>query len=528
MNPKVNFVLHAHLPFVRHIEYPKFLEENWLFESINETYIPLLKTLQNLNEVDFKISICFSPTLCAMLTDEMLQDRFINYMEERITLGIKEVLRCKNEKLESLDMAIKYLNSNRENLSYYKKCKRDLLYGFRQLQDLGKVCLLATAATNIYFPVYKEYESVISAEIKIGIDEHIRYFGNKPDGFLLPENGYYPGIEDFFEEFSIKWISLASSAVTLAKNKIESAGLCPVAIGESSVLGFSRNWAITNKIWSDKTGYPCDKDYRDFYSDIGYDLPLDYIRPFIHEPNVRVFTSYKYNTIGIDGNKNIYNYDKAMAKVRLNAANFIYNIKKFNKGNNREDSIINLFFDAELFGHRWYEGIEFLNQFLQTAKASGIDLLSGADYIKEFKNKEYERAYLNESSSGYGGFSDTWVDNSNDWIYRHTFKAIERLEFIANRQSHEQGLKKRYYNQVARELLLSLASDWPCILHNQTSINYAHDRIVHHLAAVDLVYNTACKNDLDMQWLAYSEKKYNIFPNMDYNIFYNKDRTTAN
>ena len=33
-----SIVLHAHLPFVRHPEHEKFLEENWLFEAITETY----------------------------------------------------------------------------------------------------------------------------------------------------------------------------------------------------------------------------------------------------------------------------------------------------------------------------------------------------------------------------------------------------------------------------------------------------------------------------------------------------------
>jgi len=36
-------VLHAHLPYVRHPEYDDFLEEDWLYEAITETYIPLLE-----------------------------------------------------------------------------------------------------------------------------------------------------------------------------------------------------------------------------------------------------------------------------------------------------------------------------------------------------------------------------------------------------------------------------------------------------------------------------------------------------
>ncbi len=41
-------VLHAHLPFVRHPESDFVLEEEWLFEAITETYVPLLQVFENL------------------------------------------------------------------------------------------------------------------------------------------------------------------------------------------------------------------------------------------------------------------------------------------------------------------------------------------------------------------------------------------------------------------------------------------------------------------------------------------------
>lgn len=74
-NTNVNFVLHAHMPFIRHPEHERFLEEDWLFESINESYLPLLRMLKKLrdNNINYKMSICFSPTLITMLLDPLLQ-----------------------------------------------------------------------------------------------------------------------------------------------------------------------------------------------------------------------------------------------------------------------------------------------------------------------------------------------------------------------------------------------------------------------------------------------------------------------
>ena len=41
-------VLHAHLPFVRHPEDPTVMEEQWLYEGITGTYLPLLQTFEGL------------------------------------------------------------------------------------------------------------------------------------------------------------------------------------------------------------------------------------------------------------------------------------------------------------------------------------------------------------------------------------------------------------------------------------------------------------------------------------------------
>ena len=55
----IGFVLHAHLPFVRHPEYERFMEEDWLFEAITETYIPLIDVYDRLLDegVDFRITM---------------------------------------------------------------------------------------------------------------------------------------------------------------------------------------------------------------------------------------------------------------------------------------------------------------------------------------------------------------------------------------------------------------------------------------------------------------------------------------
>src|SRR2546421_6670774 len=88
-------VLHAHLPFVRHPEHEKFLEENWLFEAITETYVPLLQLLERWRKdsMDAPLALTLTPTLCSMLMDPMLQRRYARHLDQLIELAEKEVLR---------------------------------------------------------------------------------------------------------------------------------------------------------------------------------------------------------------------------------------------------------------------------------------------------------------------------------------------------------------------------------------------------------------------------------------------------
>src|SRR5436305_1284073 len=135
----IALILHAHLPFVRHPEHEHFLEEAWLFEAITETYIPLLRMMQRLvnDGVPFKLTMSITPTLCAMLQDELLRERYIRHLDLLIDLAAREQKRNrKHPKLRELaefyfDM---FLGSRR---FFVDEWKCDLIEAFRQLRDAG-------------------------------------------------------------------------------------------------------------------------------------------------------------------------------------------------------------------------------------------------------------------------------------------------------------------------------------------------------------------------------------------------------
>ena len=95
----LSILLHAHLPYVRHPEHERFLEEEWLYEAITETYIPLIKVFDGLirDRVDFRITMSLTPTLLSMLTDPLLQMRYVRHLDRLIELSDKELVRTRHD-----------------------------------------------------------------------------------------------------------------------------------------------------------------------------------------------------------------------------------------------------------------------------------------------------------------------------------------------------------------------------------------------------------------------------------------------
>lgn len=523
MMNRLNFIFHAHLPFVRHPEYPKFLEEDWLYEAMNESYIPLLRMMFKLrrDEIPFKLTFSLSPTLCSMLADELLNERFLAYLDEHIELGDKEVERLKDDN-EKRALASHYRDELVANKTFYvDECQGMILNAFNQLSNAGLLELATTAATHAFLPAYKDYPLAVNAQIETGVLEHNRFFDRMSDGFWLPECGYYPGLENILKRHNISWISLSGQAIALSPDKPERGSYSPVKC-PNGLYCFVRDENLSSLVWSSSEGYPTDYNYRDFYRDIGFDLPMEYIRPYVHEPEVRSFTGFKYYAVtDRTADKKVYNLKVAEEIVQMNAKNFLYNVRKRTmnlKDVLDMDPVYTISFDAELFGHWWYEGVKWLDAVIRlSAKDDDMQLICPVDFIRE----GFEVQTLRPSASSWGelGYNAVWVDSSsNAWLYRHTFKAIERMTELAERFPDQKSLKQRFLNQAARETLLLMASDWPFIIHNKTSAEYALKRVEGHIENLNLVYDNMCKNAVNTEWLVKAEKRNNLFKHLDYNI----------
>ncbi len=463
---RLNFIFNAHLPFVRHPEYERFLEEDWLYEAMNESYIPLLRMMYRLRDdkVPFRLTFSLSPTLCAMLSDELLNERFLAYMDQHIELGEKEIDRLKGDSSQRA-LAESYRNELALNKAFYQNdCQGNILNAFNGLSNAGYLELITTAATHAYLPIYKDYPIAINAQVETGVLEHCRHFDRMSEGFWLPECGYFNGLESILKRHNISWVSLASQALVLSSDEPERGSYSPIRC-PNGLFCFIRDANLASLVWSSTEGYPTDPCYRDFYRDIGFDLPMDYIRPYVHEPEVRSFTGFKYYSITDSSpNKAVYDRQKAMERTASHAKNFIYHVQSRTKAIldvTDMDPVYTVSFDAELFGHWWYEGVKWLENLVRgIAQTDDVCLITPTDFIKT--KPIVQTMNPAPSSWGVGGYSAVWVDNtSNAWLYRHIFKAIERMTELAERFPAQKSLKQRFLNQAARETLLLMASDWP-------------------------------------------------------------------
>ncbi len=552
----VSFVLHAHLPFIHHPESNDYLEESWLYEAISETYIPLLKNFKKLVDegVNFRITMSMTPPLLSMLDNKLLQQKYINYLENLIELSEKEIKRTTfNEKMNNLSKY--YYERYSEDLRLFRdEFKCDLISQFKHFQDIGVLEIITCGATHGYFPILYVNEKTVRAQIAVGVQTYERYFGKKPRGIWLPECGYVPEADKYLREFGVDYAIVESHGVLYANPTPVYGTLAPIVSPQGFTV-FGRDMESSRQVWSSINGYPGDYNYRDFYRDIGYEADYDYIKPYIAHNGVRVHTGIKYHRItGDTDNKDIYDIQWAKDSAERQAGHFL---------NSRTEQIENAShymnkppivlcpYDAELYGHWWYEGPYWLYILFKKIyyDECNFELITPSEYMDKYP--EIQQCQPCRSSWGANGYSEVWLNPSNDYAHKHLHTAGDRMCELAYkfRDSYDilndldkqiQELKKekkpitsitssskyrntklqvRALNQAARELLLAQSSDWLFIITNNTMVDYAHRRIKDHIGRFTRLYKELNSGKIDRKFLSEIEEKDCVFPDIDYRIY---------
>lgn len=518
-------VLHAHLPFVRHPEHPYHLEENWLYEAITATYLPLIELLRGVDDQKARLTLSLSPPLCSMLADPLLKSRYRASLERLVRLGDEEVARSDGGSAQR-ELSRYYLDRFTRLRALYEELSGDLLGAFAALQERGILDVITTCATHGYLPVIRE-PAARRAQIAVAVRAYRGWFGRYPRGLWLPECGYVDGVDQILADYDLRYFFMDAHGLTYARPR-PPLGLHAPIFTPTGVAAFARDLESSRQVWSATEGYPADGVYRDFYRDIGFDRPLPVIAPYIHPDGIRVHTGYKYHRITgprVDlSQKELYDPAAASARAREHARDFVDKRRKqlawLSQRMDRRPILVSPY-DAELFGHWWFEGPAFLRAVLDELclPESAIKLNTASGYLGDYPvNAVCEPA---PSSWGEGGYSAVWLDSANDWIYRHVHRAEVQLRELAIQHTSpklDEALQ-RALNQMARELLLAQSSDWAFIMKTGTAVPYAESRVKSHLGRFFTLLRQVQANAVDVTALAEIEAQDNLFPDIDFRIY---------
>jgi 1,4-alpha-glucan branching enzyme len=281
-----SLVLHSHIPYCRRSGVWPFGEE-WVFEAVAETYIPILDWLLSCSEEGIRpnVTLSFSPVLAEQLADSYMQSRTVEYMDARAMAAQADLRRHESvhdDRLAGLSRyyANFYENAKKRFTDYYD-C--NLLGAVARLAARGEVELLATSASHAYLPLLSG-DSRVRTQIRVGFEACQRHFGVSPKGAWLPECGYSPGtIERALEECGIEYFIVDTPAIAgggprnlyggvpgVCDNQIGAslpsmATLVPYRLRDSKLAVFGRDEVTAAQVWSRDVGYPGDGNYLEFH-----------------------------------------------------------------------------------------------------------------------------------------------------------------------------------------------------------------------------------------------------------------------
>lgn len=525
MKQKLVIILKASQDFIRHTSQDIKSNApvlNSFFESITNFYIPILNMLDSIKlKNNGKLSMVLPPVLCSLLTDNEIKSLYLDWLSKKIELGKKELER--NSENKNIQEIVK---RNLEKIyqtksDFEEKYNSDLISAFAKNKKEGKLELLATCATDIFIPHYAETKEVISAQIECGLTAYRQYFGEIPEGFWLPELGYYPGVEKLIKAYGFSYTVLDSRAFLLAK-KMPTKGIFYPVRTENSLVVFSNCTELDDKIFDEK-GYISNENYLNSNKDIGFELKMEELSPFMEIDSVRYSTSYKYFNKSSSSESNLYNFEKASEQAKIDATDFAKTIKtKLDKVEKciPESDFINLFYCLELDSLKnWDESILWLKNFLESCDSNNLELSGGTELIKNQYSLEKFEPYYSAKGDGYG---EEFLNGNTSWMMRYIKKASERIVDLADRFPNDTGLKTRLLNLGAKELLMAQSVGLIKMINSCDNPDFAERRFKESIRAFTSVFDSLGSNTVSTEWLTTIEMQDSIFPWMNYKVFAKK------
>lgn len=532
MSRNCSIVLNAHIPWVRHPEVPQCLEEDWLHSTILETHLPLLEMLLRLRneKVPFQLTLNISPTLLAMFRDRVLKRRTLAYLDRTLRLCRDEVERADVTGLG--DLARMYEDRfYRLRSLFVDEWQGDLIKAYTSLRDSGHLEITASAATHGLLPLLMRVPESVQSQVRAGIRQYVQCFGRLPKGFWLPECAYAPALGRLLKQEGIDWTVVEEHGLTTSPSPNEVFPFVPGMTADGLAV-FGRNQESSSEVWSADEGFPGDVRYRDFMRDLGLEAPIEYLRDYLGEREDRQLTGIKYyrSEQGEEGSE-IYDPELASKAIEEHSLRFVNSrgaqLAALEAGG-IENPVVVCAFDADLFGHWWYEGTEFLERVLRkTAARDDFAMANPFTYLAANKGRDWPEAAPVSSSWGEGGYFEIWTSEENNWVQEEIQKRSEKLaHFVRMFETNRPDLfedvahhQQRCIQLMTKELMLSQSSDWSFLMKNEASREYAESRTRQHLANFDQVWALATQPGTEPGALDELDSVNPIFSDLPWNLF---------
>ena len=528
MQKILSIVIKASQDFIRHTD--EDLKENApvlnnFFEAISNVYIPLLRMIEKLEEdtIQFRFALVLPPILCNMLSDSVLQDEYVSWLEKRNTFGKAELRRNKSD--EKICAIINdTIEKNKGLLSdFVNKYNKNLIPVFAEYMTKGYIELLGTCGTDIFMPHYADLKEIISAQIESGLHAYRQYFGVMPEGFWLPAMGYTPGIEKLIRAYGYTYTILDSRSILFSAN-VPKTGIFYPSRTDNSLVIFARNRVIDCELFGEN-GIIYSECYKNQNRDVGYELPMEKLSSLMDKEGIRYSTGYKYWNRCFKDSGCPYNKKAAAEQVAKDAKAFVD--KRLQTLTKASELLSSYNYVAEVctldiskLSKTWSECIDWLEDVIRKACDAGLSVLSCDRMCDQQYNLEKIEPYFSAGSGA--GYGENLLSSRNCWMMRYIRKSCERMIDLAGRFPMDTGLKTRLLNLGAKELMLAQSLNLAKMINRSEFPQFAEKRFKESIGAFTAVFDSLGSNVVSTEWLTKLESRDSIFPWMNYRIFCKK------
>jgi 1,4-alpha-glucan branching enzyme len=506
-------VLHTHLPMVvNHGRWPH--GSDWLNEAAFECYLPLLEVAHRLvaDGISPKWTLNISPVLTEQLSAPEFQKELAFYYDNVRKACVDTREHFTKEGRDDIVALTRFWEQFYERMwELHRRIGGDIPGTFAELQRGGHVEIITCAATHGYLPLLSRDES-IRLQLRTAVETHRRHFGVAPRGIWLPECAYRPryewtppagehrgdrrlraGVEELLAEQNLEYFVADAHLVAAAapiflyrdyvprKKELDSPGpdvsrktpLSPyfpyrVASrgGTGTAVAFFRDPKTTLQVWSREHGYPGEYAYLEFHKK--------------HFPGGLRFWRITDNSQDL-GKKTVYDPALAADKVRAQAKHFVDLVADtLAHASAERPAVVCSPYDAELFGHWWFEGPQWLEQVARGMAAARIPIATLGEALAVVP--PVTTLALPEGSWGEGGDHRVWLNRETEWTWDRVYSAEDEWadHLLRLRDGNDESL--RILKQATRELLLLQASDWQFLITTRAARDYAERRVAEHYA----------------------------------------------